>query len=55
MVMVLLLAFGLIIAIRMLAGQGMGETALVSFGWGVVNCLASAAGGLLAVFICGRR
>lgn len=48
----------LIIPIRMWVGQDMGETALISFGWGIVNCFAAAAGGaiggLIVFLISGR-
>lgn len=40
---------------RIIIGQGEGETVFVSFAWGVVNVICAAAGGLLAVVLCGRR
>jgi hypothetical protein len=43
------------ILIRIIIGHGEGESVFVSFAWGCVNVICAAAGGLLAVVICGRR
>lgn len=43
------------ISARVWIGSGMGETVGVSILWGVVNVIAAAAGGLIAIFLFARR